>query len=329
MMISQNLIPVAIVSAAVGPALLLLWFVVAADSRSKSPINVLNAVVRGVLCCIVAAGLEALLERLIPSCENVWCASGQTALLFAAIPEETLKVLAIGAIALRVRDFDEPMDGVVYGAAVGLGFAALENFLYLKTVDAEWATMALLRAMLTVPLHGALGVIAGAYIAGARFCGALGGDSHDKGRRWRLLFLAWLVPVVLHTIFDYLTFSTLNMDADTDGGADAIAVTLLMLIIAGFGTTVIAVRLTRRIAARQKAWIEARRLPFANWRGTWAQCIASAGLCFIGLALIVAGNTIVKITGGTIVTIAVWYSWKFGQQLTEKAKQFDRRILNH
>ena len=58
------------------------------------------------------------------------------------------------------------MDGVVYGTAIGLGFAAVENLLYLLGAGTHWGTLAIIRGVLSVPLHGALGAIAGAYIVG-------------------------------------------------------------------------------------------------------------------------------------------------------------------
>ena len=66
------------------------------------------------------------------------------------------------------------MDTVVYGAAAGLGFAAYENLAYLVQHADMWRSLAALRSVLTVPFHGALGIIAGAYIAIARAGTALG-----------------------------------------------------------------------------------------------------------------------------------------------------------
>jgi RsiW-degrading membrane proteinase PrsW (M82 family) len=45
--------------------------------------------------------------------------------------EETLKVLGVVVLVLIARDqFDTPLDGMVYGALVGLGFQVVENFIY-------------------------------------------------------------------------------------------------------------------------------------------------------------------------------------------------------
>ena len=98
-----------------------------------------------------------------------------------AAPEEIVKVLVIVAVAsTRRRPFADPMDTVVYGAAAGLGFAAYENLAYLVQHAEIWRSLAALRSVLTVPFHGALGIIAGAYLAIARSGTALGANRHHR-----------------------------------------------------------------------------------------------------------------------------------------------------
>src|SRR6202012_5627626 len=105
---------------------------------------------------------------------------------------------------------------VVYGAAAGLGFAAYENLAYLVQHADIWQSLAALRSVLTVPFHGALGVIAGAYLAIARSGTALG--AHRYHRDWargssRALVL--LAPVALHAGFDFpLLMLQKNLDIE-------------------------------------------------------------------------------------------------------------------
>ena len=86
-------------------------------------------------------------------------------ILGVAAPEEIVKILVIVAVSTRRRPGADPMDTVVYGAAAGLGFAAYENLAYLVQHQEIWRSLAALRSVLTVPFHGALGIIAGAYLA--------------------------------------------------------------------------------------------------------------------------------------------------------------------
>src|SRR5260370_34605453 len=96
------------------------------------------------------------------------------------------------------------MDTVVYGAAAGLGLAAYENLAYLIQHAEMWQSLAALRSVLTVPFHGALGVIAGAYLAIARSGTALG--AHRRHRDWARISSYILVlfgPLALHAGFDF------------------------------------------------------------------------------------------------------------------------------
>lgn len=247
-MLLLDLAPAAIVAAAIAPALLVLWLVVAADSRPEPPRVVWAAFILGALSIYGLHYISLLLVPHIPVTHHPWLAVDETALFIVSIPEETLKIFIIAVIAFRARAFDEPMDGVVYGTAVGLGFAAHENLGYLAHAD-DWQTLAIVRGILTVPFHGALGAIAGAYIASARFGGALGAHRREHWSRARLLLCAWLIPVVLHTLFD-IPLLTLRRSLD-HGGVTHVALQVMGLVV-GFGAIAIAVRLGLRIAGHQK-----------------------------------------------------------------------------
>src|ERR1700722_15495602 len=107
-MFLSELVPGAIVAAAIAPALLLLWLVVAADSRPEPPRVVWTAVILGALVAIPTGFLELWLQH-VPLTQNPWLAVGASTLLFVGIPEETAKISIIAAIALRAHEFDEPM----------------------------------------------------------------------------------------------------------------------------------------------------------------------------------------------------------------------------
>src|SRR6201987_2412071 len=139
--------------------------------------------------------------------ENPWLEQAVHAIFGIALPEETVKVLAIiavSALSAARRPLADPMDTVVYGAAAGLGFAAYENLAYLVQHADIWRSLAALRSVLTVPFHGALGIIAGAYLAIARSGTALGANRHNRDRSrissWAMVLLG---PIALHAAFDF------------------------------------------------------------------------------------------------------------------------------
>ena len=119
-----------------------------------------------------------------------------------AAPEEAAKLLILVAFSRRYLKFNHPLEGVVLGAAVGLGFAAYENLLLVVHLPEEWSDDQLIRSILTVPMQGALGVIAGIYVARARFSGA-SGAGHGASYRWRSYVSAWLAVTGLHAVYDF------------------------------------------------------------------------------------------------------------------------------
>ena len=208
-------LPTVIGTAAVAPALLVLWLVIAADERPGPPAKVWTAFLLG------AASISLLGVARAPFCacshpRNPWVAQALHSVFGVALPEETVKILVIVAVSARRRPFADPMDTVVYGAAAGLGFAAYENLAYLVQHAEMWRALAALRSVLTVPFHGALGIIAGAYLAIGRSGTALGAHRHH--RDWarissRILIL--FAPLALHAAFDF-PLLTLQQNPDID-----------------------------------------------------------------------------------------------------------------
>src|SRR6201987_958088 len=197
-------LPSVIGTAAVAPSLLILWLVVAAGERPGPPLKVWTAFALGAASILLLGIIRAPFTNLFSAPADPWLALAQHAVFGVALPEETVKILVIAAVSLRRRPFADPMDTVVYGAAAGLGFAAYENLAYLVQHAEMWRSLAALRSVLTVPFHGALGIIAGAYLAIGRSRTALGAHRHH--RDWarissRILML--FAPVALHAGFDF------------------------------------------------------------------------------------------------------------------------------
>jgi protease PrsW len=304
-----------IVASAIAPALLLLWLVVTADSRPEPPRLVLIAVVLGTVSAILAAAIESAIVPMLSASANPLRIL-ESSFLLTGVPEETLKIACIAAIGLRANDFDEPMDGVVYGAAVGLGFAAFENFFYLWG-EPDWVSVAIMRGLLTIPFHGSLGAIAGAYIARARFGGALGADRHDHWRRPRRFVQAWLIPVILHSLFD--TAVMLQRDGVTGATDTEMGIFGGVMLVTGIATIVFAVRLALRIAHRQKAWLQTKRLPPADWRGVWAQSLIAIGLSIAAGALLFSGSLTIGLVAAAMMLAAIVVAWRCAKYLTTAA----------
>jgi hypothetical protein len=173
---------------------------------------------------------------------------------------------------------------VVYGAAVGLGFAAYENLAYLEQHTDMWRALAALRSVLTVPFHGALGIIAGAYLAIARSGTALGANRrHRDWARISSYALILMAPVGLHAGFDY-PLLMLQHAPDLDpsirlwlGGAS---------VVIGFASIAFAARLVHRVARHHAPRTDIARERLSQLRRMWALLVAGGGAGFIGLAFV-------------------------------------------
>jgi hypothetical protein len=178
------------------------------------------------------------------------------------------------------------MDTVVYGAAAGLGFAAYENLAYLEQHTDMWRSLAALRSVLTVPFHGALGIIAGAYLALGRAGTALGAHRHN--RDWarissRILML--FAPIALHAGFDF-PLLTLQQNPDLDASTRVLLGSTSVLI--GFSSIAFAARLVQRVARHQAPRTDIGRERLSQLRRMWALLVVGGGAGFAGLAFVLS-----------------------------------------
>lgn len=124
---------------------------------------------------------------------------GSVALSFfgAAIPEELAKLFILWLVLRNNRCFDEKMDGIVYAVCVSLGFAAVENVMYLFSSYDNFVSVGIGRALFAVPGHFCFGVIMGYYYSLARFYP----DGPKKNKS-----LVLIAPVLVHGIYDSILF---------------------------------------------------------------------------------------------------------------------------
>ena len=147
-MLLLQALPTSIGVAAIAPALLVLWLVIAADERPGPPARVWLAFLLGAASISLLGIARAPFAAILAVPGNPWMTQGLRSVFGVAAPEEIVKVLVIVAVSMRRRTFADPMDTVVYGAAAGLGFAAYENLAYLVQHADMWRSLAALRSVL-------------------------------------------------------------------------------------------------------------------------------------------------------------------------------------
>lgn len=230
---------------AIIPSLLIIWYFYTRDVY-REPARVIWAVfglgVASVVPVLAMALPVAMLAK--GAFQSIYVTGLFEAFCEAAMPEELCKFLVVYLYASRHREFDEPMDGVVYGVAASLGFATLENIMYTM---GGGLSVALMRAVTAVPCHAFCGAIMGYFVGQARF-GAKGKSRHS------LLFQAWFWPMLLHGLYDFplMVVKTANERGGLSGDEAAPVMALLLMTLASLVVLwVWAVKLTRRLRREQ------------------------------------------------------------------------------
>lgn len=125
--------------------------------------------------------------------------------MVVAFSEEFVKYLFLRYYIFRQPVFDEPLDGIVYAIMIGMGFATLENVLYIivRPDNAQLAVqIGLMRMLTAIPAHAIFAVTMGYFVGWAKFVGQ---------QRNRYLFIGLSSAIVLHGIYDFCVFMHLSL----------------------------------------------------------------------------------------------------------------------
>ncbi|MDF2556459.1 MAG: hypothetical protein K0R71_287 [Bacillales bacterium] len=177
-----------IIIASSAPTLALLIYFYLKDQYNPEPISmIVKSFFLGMICVIPISFFQFVIKL-----ELIQASFLNQALFFTSIPEETLKWLLFYVLIYSNKEFDEPIDGIVYAVTISLGFATIENILYLFTYGVKFA---LLRALFPVLSHCIFGIIMGYFYGKAKFT-----SKYKK----HFFLLSLIVPILLHTNFDFL-----------------------------------------------------------------------------------------------------------------------------
>jgi RsiW-degrading membrane proteinase PrsW (M82 family) len=197
----MNLQTLVLFALAVGPAVAIMMFFYSKDKHDREPFGVLLvSFLAGCFSVLPAIILESALPELAPVSKGTSMVSVAIfTFIIVAGSEEFCKFLFLRYYAYRKPSFNEPYDGIVYAVMVGMGFATIENLLYVfgaDTIGAQWGTAGL-RAVTAVPAHATFAAVMGYYVGLAKF-------NHKNERR--LMFQGILGAVVLHGFYDFFLF---------------------------------------------------------------------------------------------------------------------------
>ena len=193
---------------AAAPSLALLTYFYLRDRYDREPLSAMaGAYLLGTFAMLAAQSAAAMVADLVS--ESWLHMGGEPARLFEAfvlsgLIEELAKALMLLAAVYHWRQFDEPLDGLVYGVTIALGFATFENYLYLSShgVDIAWK-----RALFAVPAHALFGGSMGYYAGRLKFAS----KGVRAGRKvWRNRILCLSLPVLFHGLYNFALLHGLN-----------------------------------------------------------------------------------------------------------------------
>ena len=165
------------------------------DKYEKEPLKLLIlALLVGALTVIPVLFVETFLDGFSSFFPGLTEAAWK-AFMVAGFTEELFKYLALYLLIWKSPEFNEKFDGIVYAVFVSLGFAGVENVLY---VTQGGLATGISRAITAVPAHAIFGVTMGFYFGMAKFFEK---DQNQLKRK------ALLYPVLLHGIYDFILFT--------------------------------------------------------------------------------------------------------------------------
>jgi protease PrsW len=173
------------------PVILILIYIYYRDKFEKEPMGLLmRALVAGAIITLPVIIVELGLSSIV-SFENKIAGAFYEGFIVAAFTEELFKYIAFVVIIWKNRNFNELFDGIIYAVYISLGFAAVENILY---VFSHGGGVGILRAFTAVPAHALFGVTMGFYFGLAKF---------NEEKVTSYLWMAILIPILLHGLYDF------------------------------------------------------------------------------------------------------------------------------
>ena len=174
------------------PIFIIAFYIYSRDIYEKEPISyLLKALSIGAIIVLPVVFIEKQLSVPAEKLESISNAAW-IAFIVAGLTEEGMKYLAFLLFFWKSSNFNERFDGIVYAVYISLGFAGIENILY---VFSGGYSVGIVRALTAVPAHALFGVVMGYYFGLAKF--------YPKFRGVYLI-LAFFLPFVFHGLYDFL-----------------------------------------------------------------------------------------------------------------------------
>lgn len=186
------------------PVVLLGYLIYSKDSE-KEPIKLLwKLFFGGILSAGLTLGISYLLNQFFPEVLYHQGMRGFSLFIYTffsvSLVEEISKFVVTYFISYHNKEYDQFYDMIVYAVFIALGFAWVENLLYVYEGGLK---IALLRGLVAVPTHVSVAVFMGYYLSLSKIA-----DLNRYSSKVKYLLLSIFVPMLLHGVYDYLIYSS-------------------------------------------------------------------------------------------------------------------------
>lgn len=192
---------------ALAPVAIALWYILKKDSAQPEPAKwLIKAFIWGIgaaYLSFVFSVPASFIFGLNPNAESYpsIISAFADAFLLAAIPEELAKFIMLWLLLRKNPFFDERFDGIVYAVCISMGFAGIENIMYLTEgiEDGSWIGIGISRALFSIPGHFFFAVLMGYYYSLYYF---------SINRSKKIMAMILVAPILAHGIFDGILMTT-------------------------------------------------------------------------------------------------------------------------
>lgn len=186
---------------AITPAIVIVLGLYLSDRYDREPFKILLLTyILGALSAIPIIIVEEFLLMINLFFRTELLYAFYTSFIVAGLTEEYFKRLVVLKFPYKTKYFNERLDGIVYSVFASMGFATVENIIYVVFRYANNPHVGLYRGVFSVPAHAVFAITMGYYLSLAKY----NTDERDTKINLRRSFY---MPMLLHGTFNFILSS--------------------------------------------------------------------------------------------------------------------------
>lgn len=180
------------------PIVIILLTIYIKDKYEKEPVKLaLTGTFYGIVISVPITFTEKYITSFAPPQDSIYYPFF-ISFIVASFVEETYKYTILMFLIYKNNNYNEPFDGILYAVYISLGFAIIENILYVFNPMIGGLHTAIARAIFSIPAHAIFGVYMGYYL------------SKEKFLKHKMKIFSLLTAIFIHGVYDLLLFTDIK-----------------------------------------------------------------------------------------------------------------------